>query len=157
MRSESQLVLTQSLLDRLLDESPGTGDPAITYPQSLRQFKAGLKRDLEWLLNTRQTAAPITERLREVAASVVNYGLVDVASLAVDSEQDRARLGRMLETAIARFEPRLEGVRVTLEPPSPLLRRLRFHIEGLLRVDPAPEQIDFDTVLELASGQYEVK
>ncbi len=157
MRSESQLVLTQSLLDRLIDESPGAGDPASTYPQSLRQFKAGLRRDLEWLLNTRQTVEPIAEELHETARSVFNFGLVDVASLVVDSAEDRARLARMLETTIARFEPRLDGVRVIMEPPTALSRRLRFHIEALLRVDPAPEQIDFDTVLELASGQYEVK
>ncbi len=157
MRSESQPVLTQSLLDRLIDDSPGAGDPAITYQQSLRQFKAGLKRDLEWLLNTRQAAEPIAEELRETACSVVNYGLLDVASLIVDSAEDRARLARMLEATIARFEPRLDGVRISMEAPTPLSRRLRFHIEGLLRIDPGPEQIDFDTVLELASGQYEVK
>ncbi len=157
MRSDSQLVLTQSLLDRLIDESPGASDPATTHQQSLRQFKAGLKRDLEWLLNTRRTAEPIAEELREASRSVFGFGLPDIASLAVDSTEDRARLGHMLESAIARFEPRLDGVRVTMEPPTPLSRRLRFHIEGLLRVDPAPEQIDFDTVLELASGQYLVK
>ncbi len=157
MRSEAQLVLTQSLLDRLIDESPGRADSPLTYSQSLRLFKAGLKRDLEWLLNTRQSAEPIAESLREVAASVINYGLLDVASVTVDSAEDRARLARMLESTIARFEPRLDGVRVKMEPPTPLSRRLRFHIEALLRVDPAPEQIDFDTVLELASGQYEVK
>ncbi len=157
MRSEAQLVLTQSLLDRLIDESPGRADSPLTYSQSLRLFKAGLKRDLEWLLNTRQSAEAMPPGLREVAASVLNYGLVDVASVAIDSDADRARLARMLEATIARFEPRLDGIRVTMEPPTPLSRRLRFHIEALLHVDPTPEQIDFDTVLELASGQYEVK
>ncbi len=29
---------------------------------------------------------------------------------------------------------------------------LRFVIEGLLRVDPAPEYVTFDTVLELVTG-----
>src|SRR5512146_2052892 len=91
MRSESQLVLTQSLLDRLIDESPGMADSATTYPQSLRQFKAGLKRDLEWLLNTRQTPEPFAEELRETARSVINYGLVDVSSLAMDSVRVNAR------------------------------------------------------------------
>jgi type VI secretion system protein ImpF len=157
MPSEQQLVLTQSLLDRLIDESPGTADPPLTYSQSLRLFKAGLKRDLEWLLNTRQSAEPYSEELPEVAASLLNYGLLDLASVAVDSAEDRARLARMLESTIARFEHRLADVRVTVEPPTLLSRRVRFHIEALLRVDPAPEQIDFDTVLELSSGQYEVR
>jgi type VI secretion system protein ImpF len=34
---------------------------------------------------------------------------------------------------------------------------LRFQIEGLLIMDPAPEHISFDTVLQLASGEYQVK
>jgi type VI secretion system protein ImpF len=36
-------------------------------------------------------------------------------------------------------------------------RRLRFHIEGMMKLDPAPEEITFDTVLELGSGEYKVK
>jgi len=34
---------------------------------------------------------------------------------------------------------------------------LRFQIQGLLRIDPAPERVTFDTVLELTSGEYQVK
>ena len=36
-------------------------------------------------------------------------------------------------------------------------RTLRFQIQGLLRVDPTPEQVIFDTLLELSSGEYEVR
>jgi len=36
-------------------------------------------------------------------------------------------------------------------------RQLRFQIEGLLLMDPAPELISFDTVLQLSSGEYQVK
>ena len=34
---------------------------------------------------------------------------------------------------------------------------LNFRIEGLMRLDPSPEAVSFDTVLKLASGQYEIK
>ena len=34
---------------------------------------------------------------------------------------------------------------------------LRFQIEGMLDMDPAPEHISFDTVLQLSSGEYQVK
>ena len=34
---------------------------------------------------------------------------------------------------------------------------LRFQIEGMLMMDPAPEQVSFDTVLQIASGEYQVK
>jgi len=34
---------------------------------------------------------------------------------------------------------------------------LRFQIEGMLDMNPAPERISFDTVLQLTSGEYQVK
>jgi type VI secretion system protein ImpF len=36
-------------------------------------------------------------------------------------------------------------------------KKLRFQIEGVLKMDPAPEQISFDTVLQLTTGEYQVK
>jgi predicted component of type VI protein secretion system len=30
-------------------------------------------------------------------------------------------------------------------------------VQGLMRINPAPEEISFDTVLELSSGEYTVK
>ena len=63
-----------------------------------------------------------------------------------------------MEAALATFEPRLRSVRVTLVPVRDTTSRvLRFQIEGMLRLEPAPERVTFDTVLELTSGEYEVK
>jgi type VI secretion system protein ImpF len=69
------------------------------------------------------------------------------------------RLVRQVETAVATFEPRLAGVKVTLVDGggNTVDRLLRFQIEGLLKMDPAPEQVSFDTVLQLMSGEYQVK
>ena len=36
-------------------------------------------------------------------------------------------------------------------------RVLRFQIEGLLKMDPAPEQIFFDTVMQLSTGECQVR
>jgi len=44
-----------------------------------------------------------------------------------------------------------------VESPAAGSRVLRFQIEGLLLKDPAPEQVSFDTVLQLANGEYQVK
>ena len=35
--------------------------------------------------------------------------------------------------------------------------RLLFQIEGLLQMDPAPEQVSFDTTLQLSSGEYQIR
>jgi type VI secretion system protein ImpF len=74
-----------------------------------------------------------------------------------NSTRDQSRLIWLLESAISTFEPRLEAVKVSMEPISPGSRMLKFQIEGMLRMDPAPERISFDTVLELTSGVYQVK
>ena len=149
-KAEQDHKITQSLLDRLIEPD------ARINPE--RQLKASLRRDLEWLLNTRRVAEPPPEALVEVNRSLYNYGLPDFSSYSLNSPKDRSRLLRALEQAIAIFEPRLAGVKVTaLETPTPGSRVLRFQIEGLLLKDPAPEQISFDTVLQLANGEYQVK
>jgi type VI secretion system protein ImpF len=66
-------------------------------------------------------------------------------------------LRKAIEICLRNYEPRLMDVRVTLEGSDTADRRLRFHIEGNLKLDPAPEEISFDTVLELSSGEYKVK
>ena len=89
--------------------------------------------------------------------SLVTYGLPDFSSLSALSMDDRNRIRRALEQAIATFEPRLERVRVTLEPPREQDRTLRFRIEALLRVEPAPEPVTFDAVLRLNTQEYVVQ
>ena len=149
-KAETDFKITQSIFDRLSD-----ADPRIT-PE--RQLKAAVRRDLEWLLNTRRVVEPPAESLIEVNRSLYNYGLPDFSSYSLSSPKDRGKLLRALETTIALFEPRLAGVKVTaVESPTAGSRVLRFQIEGLLLKDPAPEQVSFDTVLQLANGEYQVK
>jgi type VI secretion system protein ImpF len=152
-RSATETLVTQSVLDRLIavEEWPATRS------QSLRYFKDALKRDLEWLLNTRQPPMPELQEYDLAKASVINYGLPDITSLGLSSASDHRRLRLAIETCLSNFEPRLMDVRVTLQGSDTTDRRLRFHIEGNMKLDPAPEEISFDTVLELTSGEYKVK
>jgi len=150
--------VTLSVLDRLIDQEPERKlELPLTRAQSLRELKAALRRDLEWLLNTRRTIDEAPASLKELERSLYNYGLPDVSSLYLRSSNDQALLLDAIKTAIDIFEPRLLNIKVTLESASDDKRVIRFAIEGLLRMDPAPEQIFFDTVLEPTSGQYQVK
>jgi type VI secretion system protein ImpF len=54
------------------------------------------------------------------------------------------------------FEPRLSSVSVTAEPRNELDPTLKFRVEALLEIEPAPESITFDTVLEGDSGKFSV-
>ena len=152
-RSTTETLVTQSVLDRVT----AVEDWPTTRSQSLRFFKESLKRDLEWLLNTRQPPLPELADYPLAKASVVNYGLPDITSLGLSSASDHRRLRVAIDTCLKNFEPRLMDVRVTLQGSDTADRRLRFHIEGNMKLDPAPEEISFDTVLELASGEYKVK
>ncbi|HEX8713577.1 MAG TPA: type VI secretion system baseplate subunit TssE [Terracidiphilus sp.] len=152
-RAATETLVTQSVLDRLTQVE----DWPTTRNQSVRFFRDALKRDLEWLLNTRKP--PVEEiSSRPVAReTVINYGLPDISALGLGSTTDQRALRSAIEACLRAFEPRLTGVHVTLESADTVDRRLRFHIEGNMKLDPAPEEIAFDTVLELASGEYKVK
>ncbi|PYX88547.1 MAG: type VI secretion system baseplate subunit TssE [Acidobacteria bacterium] len=164
MARPGELLITQSLLDRLVDRSKdkdsdyaASGDEAKTRSESFRRYKDGVKRDLEWLLNTRQIPEPAAEGAQQLSKSLYDYGLPDLTAVGLHSARDKDRLLRMLESAVRKFEPRILNAKVTLEPVLLDSRILRFRIDGLLRVDPAPEPVSFNTVLELTSGEYEVK
>lgn len=157
-RQQLEEPVTLSVLDRLIDEEPKkTSEPPLTRAQSLRRLKEALKRDLEWLLNTRRNPDLGEGVYKETERSVLAYGLPDLSAFGLTSVRDQQRLRRALENAIAVFEPRIAGVRVQMEVLSTISRGIRFHIQGLLLVNPNPEPITFDTVLELPAGQYEVK
>ncbi|MEZ5395501.1 MAG: hypothetical protein R2724_22155 [Bryobacterales bacterium] len=58
---EQQGENTPSLLDRLIDLEPRNRDVRQEPAKSLRQLKAGLRRDLEWLLNARRPPVDLPE------------------------------------------------------------------------------------------------
>jgi len=150
--------VTLSVLDRLIDRDPKTrSEVPLTRAQSLRELKLALKRDLEWLLNTRRTIDPAPESARETIRSVYYYGFADVSSKSVMSPRDQSDLVREMELSISFFEPRLKRAKVRVEIEQGSYRALKFAIEGLLCMDPAPEPVRFDTILELGKGEYEIK
>ena len=158
-RVSNAIPLVPSILERLLDDAPEVvQEPAYSRFQNLRQLKRAVARDLEALLNTRQEAlAEVPAEFVEVSHSLLFYGLPDCTSLNVLSTQDRNRIRRALEQTIATFEPRLERVRVTLDPPRQYERILRFRVEAVLPVRPAPEAVLFDAVLQLNTQEYMVR
>ena len=159
-RREIERTVQPSLLDRLTDYEPRnpSSEGRVGYLESVRQFKVGLQRDLEWLLNTRRIPDTAPEEFEELTKSVYHYGLPDLTSISRDSHEARDRLVRRVEDLITMFEPRLENVSISVvEMEGEQHRReLRFHVEGTLLMDPTPEQVIFDTVLHFASGEYEV-
>ena len=158
--SDAEIGAAPSLIDKLIDREPSLAtDSPTSRAQAIRELKKSLRRDLEWLLNTRrnpQAASP--ESMEQLAHSLYNYGLPDFSTYSINSARDRNQLLAELENAINVFEPRLRDIRISLvESVGGPLRVLHFEIEGLLEMDPAPEMVSFDTTLQLASGEYQIR
>jgi type VI secretion system protein ImpF len=152
-RNKSELLVTQSLIDRLTDQEQWPD----TRAASISMYRESLKRDVEWLLNTRQPVIPELEGFPVTAASVLNFGLPDLHSFDGSAGREHNALAGALEKCIRVFEPRINEPRVFLTRTDLLSRSLRFHIEGQIIYENMNEDIKFDTVLELISGEYEVK
>jgi type VI secretion system protein ImpF len=157
-RGLGETTITLSLLDRLIDNEPESRvENPPSRSQSVRLLKAAVRRDLEWLLNTRRIVEMPDEGLKEVNKSVYVYGLPDLSALTMDTTGDRNKLVKQILATIAMFEPRLTNVRLSLVERTDAARKdVRLRIEGMLRMDPVPEPISFDTLIELKSGKCHV-
>jgi type VI secretion system protein ImpF len=160
IRTQPNSAVTLSLLDRLTDSDPKS--PSVEAPlsraESVRALKAGVRRDLEWLLNSRRNPDDPGQARTETENSLYNYGLPDFSAYSIASPKDQSRLIRALQAAVKTFEPRMANVRILpLEVTTTGLRTLRIRIEALLMMDPAPELISFDTTLQLTTGDFHIK
>jgi len=156
--NEVERTVRPSVLDRLMDDEPRiAADPSLTWAQSVERYKVSVLRDLEWLLNTRRISEEAPRELEELHRSVYDFGLPDITSMSADAPSDRQRLAQRVKEVIRTHEPRLADVRVLMpEEKSGATRLVRFVVEGTLRMEPNPEQVVFDTVLEVASGRFRV-
>ena len=157
-RFDNEVRITPSVLDRLLDFEPEvTQEPLASRARSLRDFKQAVRRDLEWLLNTRQTPDGVPAGLKELTNSLASYGLPDFSGVSIKSTSERNQVRLAVEQAVTLFEPRLRDVSVTILPSAETERTLLFRIDASLVVDPAPEPVTFDTTLRLVNGEYRVQ
>lgn len=155
-RTGNEIRVVPSVLDRLLDTEPEvSSESAVSRGKNLEQLKQSVRRDLQSLFNTRQSQQPPAGG--ELQNSLLSYGLPDFSSASTVSMLDQNRIREALEKAVARFEPRLRNVVVTLLPAPATERALHFRIDARLRVEPAPAPVTFDTVLHIYNGEYEIR
>jgi type VI secretion system protein ImpF len=151
-RAKAENLVTQSLIDRLCDVE----EWPTTRHSSMRVYRESVKRDVEYLLNSRRPPIPTLQAYPKAAVSVVNYGLPDINSYSDSGTDQNALLTSIVQT-LRNYEPRIQNLRVFVSRAETLTRSLRFHIEGQIQFDTVIEDIQFDTVLELTRGEYEVK
>jgi type VI secretion system protein ImpF len=152
---DPQQALLPSVLDRLID--PDSAGTAARRGYGVNQMSEAVRRDLTDLLNTRQSHQGVSPEYEELLRSIFGFGLPDLTSLNAVTPKEREAIGHIIEAVITRFEPRLKDVRATvLDSGDGPDRTIRFRIDARLCLDPAPA-VAFDTILELATGHYDVK
>lgn len=117
-----------------------------------------MRRDLEALLNARRRRRPLPSLLPELSTSLLNYGIPDPTSGTYAVPELRQALVDEVEATIRRFEPRLTQVTVVLVDDSEGLGgTLRLKVDAVLRADPVPEPVSFETLLEPVTRDVTVR
>jgi len=150
--------LLPSVLDRLIDARPEVDAeaPADRF-HSVARIKEAVMRDLEWLFNSRRLIDASAGGQAGLRQSPLTYGLPDLTTISLGDDDDRRRLRRTVEEMLEQFEPRLDGVVVTVDESLEGDLILKFRIDARLRVEPAPEPVAFDSVLMLSTKAFEVR
>ncbi len=144
----------------LFERLAGASDP-LAEGEGARPFRihegAALResvaRELRRLLNTRSNL-PLDSRGGEL--SVIDYGLPDFSSLSALSGDDRERLSALVTRAVAAFEPRLRGVRVTAERLLSNDRALILRLDAMLVVGEHSEPVSFSLHARPGAGAVDV-
>ena len=149
------------LLDRLVDEDPQSRvESRERRVISFKQFHKAILRDLTWLLNSASKAErDELDEFPEVAKSVLNYGMPDIAG-STESSMTPEMVERMVKTAVFVFEPRI--VRNTFQvrgisAAKAIGNMLALEIRGQVWAQPLPESLYVKTEVDLETGMCQLQ
>lgn len=145
MKTSTLVRLHTSILDKLIDLDPHENqDGAKTQALSLSNLRACVLRDVQNLLNSKMQWNTWPDWYKELDTSLLNYGLSDLAGLAVISDERKQRYCRDIKNILTRFEPRFTDIEVELLPPAKDNERmLPINITAVLYADSDPEHVSF--------------
>ena len=153
--------LQPSLLDRLTDDEPHvqqeTRDKRV---MSMHKLRKSVLRDISWLLNTDsfETVADLTD-YPEVAKSVLNYGIKDLAGRAVMGI-NLSEIEKEIKQAIDTFEPRLlhNTLNVQIFSSDNMDdQAISFDIEANLWAQPLPLHLYLRTEINKITGDVNLR
>lgn len=140
------------LLDRLTDSEPNVSEesrPLRTY--SREQLIDSIIRELNRVFNTRCIIPKKDLKKRE--RTVLDYGVSDYTGMNTRALEDHQTLTRTIKDAITRYEPRLQQVKVSVDPTPPSERSLVVYVEGLVQYGTVREPVSFPITVRNESGQ----
>lgn len=149
--------LQPSLLDRLTDMAPDrrteTREERVIDIRRLREI---IRRDLGWLLNTTNIESlHDMDAHPNVASSVLNYGVIDIAGTGA-TERRVLDIQRVIRLAIERFEPRILPDSLEVVPRTELkgeTATVAFDIRGELWAQPLPLELYLRSELDMTTGE----
>lgn len=157
--SSERSAIRLSVLDRLLDDDPGTSVEApLDESQKLRMIQQFVRRDIQDLLNTRYRCVAWPPELDELSDSLINYGIPDFTAASLNASQDVDILIQAIRRAIALFEPRLTELKIVqIDNQYHVDRTFRFRIEAMLMIEEKKHRVQFDSSMESTTGQFDVR
>jgi len=161
---------TPSLVDRLSNDEPDFYDSTdvdasgqirrqankARTREAVKRYEDSVRRDLEWLFNSRRVKDDRLAKYPELQSSVFCYGIPDLNSEDPSRTHDKDELLHNMEDAVARFDRRLCDL--TIEFGSPVLgsHLLHFQISGVVMMDPVPAEVAFQSSLDPIIGECKV-
>ena len=129
-------------------------DRLINLDQTVaNQFRAGLRRDLEDLLNTVIRARSFPDYLGELDHSLVNFGIEDLLTTNLSTASERDRVILYIQKTIERYEPRLMNISImNISNQENRSHTLALRIVAETIIDNNPEEIIFNSKIDISTG-----
>lgn len=153
--------LQPSLLDRLTDDEPHTlQESREKRVLSMYKLRQSVLRDVSWLLNTdsMESVEDLTD-YPEVAKSVLNYGIKDLAGRVIDGLSVK-EIEKDLKQAFNIFEPRILPNTLNIQAfisEEMNLHAMRFDIEADLWAQPLPLHLYLRTEINKITGDVDLR
>jgi type VI secretion system protein ImpF len=161
---------TPSLIDRLSNDEPDFYDSSdvdasgqvrrqvnkTKSREAVKRYEDSVRRDLEWLFNSRRVKDDRLTRYPELQTSVFCYGIPDLNSEDPSRTHDKDELLHNMEDAVARFDQRLRDVNIEFGTQVLGSHLLHFHISGVVMMDPVPAEVAFQSSLDPINGECKV-
>lgn len=149
-------IVTQSLIDRLIDDDPqGSSDAHESEDEAIARYKVALRRDLESLLNTKRPWLPVVDRYPGMDRTVVGYGIPDLSTEDMSVPAVRERVRRVITQVIREHEPRLSEIDIEMDE-GPTSRGMRLRISAVLNITQSEETVVYEASVRPGDRTIEV-
>jgi type VI secretion system protein ImpF len=150
--------LVASVFDRLIEiKDTEEAKPQNPMSLSLSELQSNVFRDLQAMLNSRRALTEPLDETSELRQSIVTFGLPEISSINPESLEHQANIRLAVEDAIRLFEPRLTNIHVQVQEVTSTDRSFKLTVKAVLKIEPNPVPVEFDTVIESGTGAWKVQ